>query len=392
MNLTKDATVRIEAVDALRGLAVFAIMLLHNIEHFDFYYFPETFPAWQKYLDTKIWDALFFLFAGKAYAIFALLFGFSFYIQLNNQEKLGIDFRVRFLWRLFLLLIIGIFNSMFYQGDILSFYAVVGISLIIVSKWSNRAVLFTAILLMLQPFEWSKIIYILNNPSYITPEFPSNYYFIKSNEYLGGKSFLELIKGNLTNGKMAVIHWTWENGRFFQASSLFMLGMLIGRQNYFTNSPTNTTFWKTILYISIPLFILLYTLIKFLPDMLIRETLWKAITIPLTSWTNFLFTMVIVSSFVLTYQYNIIRAILKYLVPFGKMSLTNYILQSIVGSFIYYEYGLGWYKYTGASHCLVIGLFLFSIQLIFCHIWLKYYQQGPFEYLWSKATWMFHSK
>lgn len=87
---------RIEVVDALRGFAIMSIMLLHNIEHFDYYFFPEFFPDWLKALDKIIWDTLFFLFGGKSYAIFALLFGFSFYIQNNNQEQKGKDFRVRF--------------------------------------------------------------------------------------------------------------------------------------------------------------------------------------------------------------------------------------------------------------------------------------------------------
>jgi uncharacterized protein len=66
-------------------------MLLHNLEHFDFYYFPKDLQAWIKTMDSKVWDTLFFLFAGEAYAIFALLFGFTFFIQMNNQQKKGAD-------------------------------------------------------------------------------------------------------------------------------------------------------------------------------------------------------------------------------------------------------------------------------------------------------------
>lgn len=71
---------RIEVVDALRGFAVMAIMFIHNIEHFNFYEFPEASSAFMKSLNGGVWDALFFLFSGKAYAIFSLLFGFSFFI------------------------------------------------------------------------------------------------------------------------------------------------------------------------------------------------------------------------------------------------------------------------------------------------------------------------
>ena len=65
-----------------------AIILLHNIEHFNLYNFPEATTDFMKALDKGVWDTLFFLFSGKAYAIFALLFGFSFFIQFDNQAFL----------------------------------------------------------------------------------------------------------------------------------------------------------------------------------------------------------------------------------------------------------------------------------------------------------------
>ena len=94
---------RLHVVDALRGFAIVSIMLLHNIEHFDFYYEPAGLPSWMVSLDKGIWDTLFFLFGGKSYAIFALLFGLTFFIQSDNQKRKGRDFRGRFAWRLLLL-------------------------------------------------------------------------------------------------------------------------------------------------------------------------------------------------------------------------------------------------------------------------------------------------
>lgn len=140
---------RIEVVDALRGFAVMAIMFLHNIEHFNFYEFPEVTSDFMKSLDKGVWDTLFFLFSGKAYAIFSLLFGFSFFIQYNNQVRKGKDFRLRFLWRLCLLFVIGCFNGAFFPGDILVLYAIIGVVLILVCRWSDRAVLITAVILII---------------------------------------------------------------------------------------------------------------------------------------------------------------------------------------------------------------------------------------------------
>ena len=113
---------RILAIDALRGFAVMGIILLHNIEHFNFYSFPETSSPVLDALDKSLWDMLFFIFSGKAYAIFALLFGFTFYLQSRGSEKRGEDFKNRYMWRLLLLLGFGFVNSLFFPGEILVLY------------------------------------------------------------------------------------------------------------------------------------------------------------------------------------------------------------------------------------------------------------------------------
>ena len=106
-------TSRIEVVDALRGFAVMAIILVHNLEHFIFPVYPTDPPGWLHILDQGTFGVVFALFAGKAYAIFALLFGFTFYIQTSNQKKLGKDFGYRFLWRLVLLAGFATLNAAF---------------------------------------------------------------------------------------------------------------------------------------------------------------------------------------------------------------------------------------------------------------------------------------
>jgi uncharacterized protein len=386
--LPASKTPRLEVVDALRGFAIMAIMLLHNLEHFDFYYSPEYLPGWMKALDIKIWDTLFFMFSGKTYAIFALLFGFTFYIMFSNQARKGKDFRGRFLWRSFLLLLFGIINSMFYQGDILLFYAVLGVSLVVVCKWSDKAVLITAIILLLQPLEWIKVIQIMNDPTYVATDPLSWTYFGKMEGYITGSSFPELVKGNLINGKTAVILWTYENGRILQTPAIFMLGMLIGRNNLFAPSESSIKFWKKVLSFAVLLFVVLFAFKMIIPNLISREATSGELVIIITSLANFAFMFVWVSAFVILFQKNAVHRVLTKLEVFGKMSLTNYVMQSIVGSFIYYGFGLGLYKYTGATMSLLIGITLFLLQYTFCRWWMKSHTHGPLEGIWHKLTWI----
>lgn len=86
--LSEKRHARVDVADVLRGLAVMGIIVLHCIEHFNFYSFPDTSGdgPWLRFCDRAVWDGLFFILGGKAYAIFALLFGFSFFIQDDNQR------------------------------------------------------------------------------------------------------------------------------------------------------------------------------------------------------------------------------------------------------------------------------------------------------------------
>ena len=89
MTQTLKTSERLGVVDALRGFALLAIVLLHNLEHYNLFLVPENVPAWLQTIDKYAWDILFFLFAGKAYATFSLLFGFSFYIQFHADDLPG---------------------------------------------------------------------------------------------------------------------------------------------------------------------------------------------------------------------------------------------------------------------------------------------------------------
>ncbi len=385
MNTTST---RLHAVDALRGFAIVSIMLLHNIEHFDFYFTPENLPAWMPALDKGIWDSLFFLFGGKSYAIFALLFGLTFFIQSNNQEKRGKDFRGRFAWRLVLLMVFGFINSAFYEGDILSIYAIIGFVLIPVARLNNKTVFWIALILMLQPYEWINFFRGLQDPGMKMADPVSWAYFGKIGEYITGNSLVKIWAGNLTTGKIAVYNWNWENGRVFQTASLFIFGMLAGRKSLFAISDKNKKFWTKTLIIAAIIFIPLFIIKKGLGSWISSEAIRRPLSTIETSWSNMAFMLVLVAGFVLLFQSRAFHRILNIFSPIGKMSLSNYIMQSIIGSIIYYGFGLGLYKYTGATYCLLIGITLAILQGYFSTWWMNNHKRGPLETLWHKATWM----
>ncbi|MBR8535363.1 DUF418 domain-containing protein [Carboxylicivirga sediminis] len=379
---------RLHVIDALRGFAIVAIMLLHNLEHFDFYFLPPDLPEWMVKLDQTVWDTLFFLFASKSYSIFALLFGLTFFIQSNNQQQKGKDFRGRFAWRLVLLFAFGMLNSLFFQGDILTIYAVIGFLLIPLANLPNKALVGIAIVMLLQPLEWMGLIEALQNPAMEISNPVSWTYFGKMQDYIPESSIINTWAGNITNGKKAVLLWNWENGRFFIIFAMFLFGLVAGRKQLFVNTETTNKFWKKVLIAATMAFIILYPIRMVLPGWIESAAIERSVMTMFTPWTDIALMLVWVSVITLLFQKGRWQGFLMLFAPLGKMSLSNYMMQSVLGSSIYYGYGLALYQYTGATYSFLIAILLTAFTGIFCHWWAKHYKHGPLEGIWHKLTWI----
>jgi uncharacterized protein len=380
---------RLDVVDCLRGFAIVSIMLLHNLEHFNLYFSP-VMPAWMAALDKVIWNSMFFVFSGKSYAIFAMLFGLTFFIQFNNRALRGEDFRPRFAWRLVLLLLFGTVNSLFYDGDVLSVYAVLGLALIPVARLSNKAVFAIAVVLMLQPVECINALAALDNPGAKLANPASWAYFDRAASYLKGDSVLAAWFGNITNGKVGALHWWWETGRVCKIMSLFMLGMLAGRQGLFAGTEAALRFWKRILIAAALCFVPLYLVGSDMNDLIPGQALRRPLDIILNTWSDLALMLVLVSLFVLLFRFGAPHRFLRLFAPLGRMSLTSYMTQSLIGSTLYHGFGFALYKVTGPTMCLLIGVTLAILQGSFSTWWLRRHQQGPLEALWHRATWWGH--
>lgn len=387
MEQSLNKTSRIEVVDALRGFAVMAIFLVHSLEHFIFPVYPTSSPGWLNVLDQGVFCTIFSLFAGKSYAIFALLFGFTFYVQCNNQKKQGKDFGYRFLWRLVLLVGFATLNAAFFPaGDVLLLFAVVGIILFLFRNSSDKAILITAILFLLQPIEWYHYISNLMNPAYQLPDLSVGAMYTEVAEYTKAGNFWQFILGNITLGQKASFLWAVGAGRFLQTAGLFLLGLYIGRKQLFVTTEKSYRFWTKALIIGAISFAPLYQLKELLMngDVLIQQTVGTTFDM----WQKLAFTFVLVASFVLLYQKEKFRKGVSGLCFYGKMSLTNYITQSILGAFIYFPFGLYLAPYCGYTISLIIGFVLFLLQVRFCKWWLSNHKQGPLENIWHKWTWI----
>jgi uncharacterized protein len=70
----------------------------------------------------------------------------------------------------------------------------------------------------------------------------------------------------------------------------------------------------------------------------------------------------------------------------GRMSLTNYIFQSIIFSVLFYGWGFGLFGSQKPSEIICYAVMLFIFQVILSSIWFNYYKQGPLEWTWRKLS------
>ncbi len=383
---------RIDIVDALRGFAVLAIILIHSVEHFIYPVYPDKMlqPSWLVALDSVVFITVFSLIGGKGYSIFALLFGFTFYIQYTNQKNIDRDFRLRFIWRLMLLAIFATINAAFFPGgDVLMLFVITGLSLVLVCKLNNKTILLIAVLCFIQPIELFHFISSRINEAYSMPNLNVGGLYEIVQEGVKSGNPRTFFIGNITSGQKASLLWAVNGGRFVQTIGLFLLGFLLSRKNLFINSQENIKFWIKLLIVSSILFGILYPLKVECYDNASSEIIKNSIGTALDMWQKLFFTFVLVASFIIIYYKSPFRKWMDKLKVYGKMSLTNYISQSIIGAFIFFPIGLNLAPYLGYTASLIVGILIFIIQLSFCNLWYKRFKQGPLEKLWHKATWVY---
>lgn len=378
-----EKTQRISVVDSIRGFAVVGIILIHFLEHMNFYRFPE-----QTAFDQGVWDTVFYLGANKMYAIFALLFGLSCYIQHHNQDKRGYDFRPRFAWRMLLLFGWGLLDLMFFNGDILCTYAVIGLCLIPLIKASDRTLMIVIAIFFMQPIEMVYIILGLINPAIQPLDLGIGHCWDATYEACANGNMLDVAYANLTNGLQINFGWAIEHGRFTQTYLLFCIGMWLGRRRLFINEADNLHFWKRLLPKMVILFVCVQTLLLTVNFKEMAPAVSQGVETLLTMWRNFAMMMFYVGCLVLLYYCTRARKAIDHLAYIGKMSLSDYLIQSIVGGFIFYNWGLAIYPYTRHSQSFLLAIAFLLCLYAFCRYWTTHHRRGPLEELWARATWI----
>ena len=358
--------------------------------------------VWQKYQNdlgstiVNYFDAIFI--TGKFYTFFSFLFGVSFALQLLQKKESDKAFIPRFMWRLVILFIIGFVHHIHWKGDILGIYAILGFFMLLFRNASNK-VLLIAILF-----------FTLNVPSFIreviaynqAPEKPKTEKEQKAenekSERENAKSYYTLKKGSYTeivvqNFKDLKFKadFQWNSGRIFVTFGFFLLGLLVGKRKIFEHLNENKKLIKKMMWwsIGVNIFIIAFFLTIDIAQLWDKMPKWFGMVGNfLFSLHSLLMTIFYITGLSLWLSKTYMEKVLINFSAIGKMALSNYLLQSVIGVMLFYSVGFGLAGDISPAWCYVIGIGIFIFQIIFSKWWLSKFIYGPMEWLWRSATYL----
>lgn len=362
---------RIHLIDNFRGAALVAILVLHCVEHFSLYVYPEDGPAWLLAADRAVLHAAFLLFFGKAHAVFALLFGVSYHIQERNNLRNGIGHRARMLRRMGWLFIFGMLHGLFYPGDILCILAAYGVLLILLAHLPSSVLLSIAIVLALQP-----ILLIKGSIGDGGPLFSGEAERMQGLIFsLQHDGVLHSALNNTLHNRITETMLTISSGRIFQLGSWMLIGIVAARKGYFQDPHLyRRVNWRVLVAA-----VILYALLAII---LPADPLW---TNAIERWKETVMVLIYITAGMVAASYWKLLNTPTLLASYGKMSLTNYITQGVLGSILFHGHGFGLY-HLGATLSLIPAIAILSAQLIFTWWWSLRHTRGPLEGLWGKLA------
>ncbi|RLQ97239.1 DUF418 domain-containing protein [Falsibacillus albus] len=372
---------RLLSIDIIRGIALLGIFMVNIISFHSPVLYMNPFEWWDQRSDLGSYVSDDIFIEGSFYPIFAFLFGFGMVMIQQRTRSMGdSSFKIS-ARRLLILLGFGIIHAVFiWYGDILIIYALLGLLLLtVLSMTGKKLVLFGMTLFLIPNLLFS--VY-LSYSAIIDP-----YSAVIWSDINGIKDSISAYTSSSYAAIMQqrIFDWYHVNNPgnlIFMLVTIFpmmMIGAGAAKEKWFENAKNYKKYWVA----AAAVFLTVGILLKMLPYILLKNTVFMFIQNILGG------PMLGIGYLALLVLLTMIPHSQKLLKPFamaGRMSLTIYISQSIVGSFIFYGYGLNLYNDMDLSTSIELAIGIYFIQVIAAEIWFIKFKQGPLESIWKKAA------
>jgi uncharacterized protein len=390
---------RLPLLDATRGVALLGIFTLNLAPLSGFIFLkPEEMSA----LPTAAVDlpaALLILWFGhgKFYSLFSLLFGIGFAMQMESAARAGDQRLRRFRRRLLVLLAIGFIHLTFiWEGDILALYALVGFALIPLRSLSQRALLTTSAVLLVLPVVEQALI--VASHGALDPGAPlleiGRRWQIAMGFGTDAEPYPVLKYASFTEALRFQLSGIWfryadllTTGRPFKVLAMFVLGLWVGRSGLLRDIEP----WVPLLRR-----VRLVCLAVGLPAALVQALMEVGAgprDSPLQILASAAYALGVAplavaygAHLALLWRRAIWRDRLAWAIAPGRMALTNYLMQTVIGIALFYGIGLGLMGELGPVTWPLIAGVVVAFQAAVSWWWLGRFPFGPMEWLWRRAT------
>jgi uncharacterized protein len=390
-------TERIDLIDILRGFALLGILSVNMA----FFSHPLLATAsglarGSGALDTLAEFVVAWLATGKFYPLFSFLFGLGVSIQLERAAARSLDFRRYFVRRMLILLGFGLAHALLvWNGDILVVYAIVGLLLFLLRNARPRTLLIWAAILFaillavgLGNAIVSIAVILAMGPALASLDIAASLDVINR---LAIETYARGSWGQIFIWR--AVEWlVMALSSLFNAGphifGLFMLGLYAGKTRLLSDAQAHANLLRKALVwgllIGLPANLLLALARSSANGNMLSPLL--LLTQPLLLLCGPLLTAGYIGLFAMLARGPARLGLLQPLAAAGRMALSNYLMQSIICTTVFYSYGLGLFGKVGAFAGLALTLGLWLAQLIFSLLWLRAFRFGPMEWLWRSLT------
>lgn len=373
---------RVHAIDGIRGFSLFGI-LLANLLIFQYGLFGKDYIEFfgLTTLDQSVYAFIKIAIENSFMPIFTFLFGYSLMMMRRSLDNK----QLRIKWHLFrrsvLLIVFGILHATYlWEGDILFVYGLIGVCLLVfvnrkaktILIWAS--ILFGLFIVMSLPFE--------EEGDLFDPETMDMY--VEKTTAVYGQGTYSAIKEHRNNVEDPLSEVMDDSligvAAMFMIpimiAPMFLFGMYAGAKEWLLQPKETVKGSKigTLVFLPIGLGMKIFAYYTGL------EGLFSLGGTVLALGYMFLFGVL--------YAKISQHLLLKFFEKAGKLSLTNYVMQTVICTTIFYGYGLGLFGKLGMIGAFILGVVIFGLQMIASEFYLQYFRYGPLEKILRIGTYV----
>ncbi|MHC4611921.1 MAG: DUF418 domain-containing protein [Planctomycetota bacterium] len=385
------------------------------------------------------WAIVKAFFEYKFISIFSLLFGMGMVVQMKRAEAKGRPFAPAYLRRLLVLMCVGLVHALlFWYGDILFAYSLVGLLVFVVMLFrpSTKVLLILAavgILLSLSIVgcfgalgaitgsKWGPPTAAPAETTVVEPEpetepaaeaempvvvdetsddrwerVQAAFELIKKQDFTGWRDIeviaykegplpLALIVRAATFG--IILTFMTLGGFMFRIVAMFLLGAAMMRLDFFSPRRRRWHWW--LCAAGLPVGAAGELLAVSLLATAGETITWRVASAdPIHQVSSLVLCLGYIGAVTLIVNGGVLRWFTGMLAAVGRLALTNYLMQTLISTLLMYWWGFAWFADVARPQQIALVLVIYAGQVLGSVVWLRVFSIGPFEWLWRSLTYL----